>query len=215
MANPQDRTIIIKLNPPAALSGKGLQALLEKRYSCRSFQDKKMPLDNLGDILWATCGKKYDAVTGASRTIPSAGATYPLELFVVVGRDSVENFKEGIYHYLIEEHSLKLILPGDKREELSRACLGQDFIAKAPVTLIISAKFERTTQRYGDRGVKYVYMEAGHACQNTYLALTNLGLGAVEVGAFNDKDVKSAAGLDKDLEPIIVMAMGHPMKWEK
>jgi len=215
MANSENKTIIIQLNPPTALSGNDLQALLEKRYSCRNFQNKKLSLDNLGNILWAACGKKYDSVTQATRTIPSAGATYPLELFVVVGRDSVENFKEGVYHYLIEEHSLKLILTGDKRQELCRACLGQDFITKAPVSLIFSAEFKRTTQRYGDRGARYVYIEAGHACQNTYLAVTNLGLGAVEVGAFDDRDVKSVIDSNKNLQPIIIMSVGYPMKWEK
>jgi SagB-type dehydrogenase family enzyme len=215
MANSEKETIIVKFKPPVSLSGKDLQALLEKRYSCRDFQNKKLSLDNLGDILWATCGKKYDAVTGATRTIPSAGATYPLELFAVVGRDGVESLKEGVYRYLIDEHSLKLVQPGDKREELCRACLSQDFITQAPVSLVISAKFQRTTNRYGERGVRYVYIEAGHGCQNTYLAATNLGLAAVEVGAFNDRDVKSVVGMDKDFQPLVVMAVGYPMKWEK
>jgi SagB-type dehydrogenase family enzyme len=215
MANSENKTIIIQLNPPAALSGNNLQVLLEKRYSCRYFQDKKISLDSLGNILWAACGKKYNSVTGATRTIPSAGATYPLELFVVVGRNSVDRLKESAYQYLIEEHSLKIILTGDRRQELCRACLGQDFITKAPVSLIISAEFKRTRQRYGERGDRYVYIETGHACQNTYLAVTNLGLGAVEVGAFNDRDVKSMINSNKDLQPIIVISMGYPMEWGK
>lgn len=201
----------IRLNP-AHFKEINLNTLLEKRYSCRNFQDKSLTLDDIATMLWATCGKKQDAITQATRTIPSAGATYPLELYLVVGKNSVDKLKEGVYHYLIEEHSLELITEGDTREDLSRACLGQDFIQEAPVSLVITAKFQRTTNHYGTRGQRYVYMEAGHACQNTYLAVTNLGLATVEVGAFVDDSVKQVLNLDKDCVPLSVMPIGYPRK---
>jgi SagB-type dehydrogenase family enzyme len=215
MDNNPNKQRRIRLNPSAALVGQDLKSLLEKRYSCRDFKTKPLSLESLASILWATCGKKHDAVTSASRTIPSAGATFPLELFVVVGIEGVDRLKEGVYHYIIDEHSLELLTEDDIRARLCRACWGQDFIQKAPVSLVIAAQFDRTTGRYGDRGLRYVYMEAGHSCQNAYLAVTNLGLGAVEVGAFDDKAVKSVLSLDKDLEPLIVMALGYPDTWEK
>ncbi len=199
----------IKLNPPN-LKTKNLQELLEKRYSCRKFKDRPLNLNEVATIIWATCGKKYDTITGATRTIPSAGATYPLELYVVIGQNSVEGLKEGIYHYLIGEHALEIIAQGDKRQELASACLGQGFIKEAPLSLVIAAKFQRTTGRYGTRGERYVYTEAGHACQNTYLAVTDLGLGTVEVGAFSDEDVKRVANLDRDCAPLLVLAIGYP-----
>ncbi len=199
----------IKLNP-AQLKDGNLAVLLEKRYSCRNFQHKILKLDDLATILWATCGKKHDSLTRASRTIPSAGATYPLELYVVVGENCVDKLKAGVYHYLIEDHSLQLITEGDRREGLTRACLGQNFIYEAPVSLIITAKFYRTTNHYGLRGQRYVYTEVGHANQNTYLAVTNLGLATVEVGAFDDDSVGSLLNLDKDCDPLSIMPIGYP-----
>lgn len=201
----------IKLNPPQ-LKEENLAALLERRYSCRDFQAKALNLDEIATLLWATCGRKYDSVTGATRTIPSAGATYPLELYVLVGENSTDKLKAGVYHYLIEEHTLEMIREGDKRPDLARACLGQDFIRQAPVSLVIAAKFHRTADHYGTRGERYIYMEAGHACQNTYLAVTNLGLATCEVGAFSDDSVKQLLSLGDDDIPLSVMPIGYPAK---
>jgi SagB-type dehydrogenase family enzyme len=187
-------------------------ALLEKRSSCRDFQDKALSPDDLAQVLWAACGKKLDAVTGATRTIASAGATNPLELYVVVGKNSVLGLKEGLYHYCIDAHALELKNEGDKRQQLAAACLGQHFINSAPVSLIICGQFERTTRRYGDRGKRYVYMEVGHACQNTYLAVTQLGLGTVEVGAFMDEEVCAVLDLEADFVPLSVMPIGYPKR---
>jgi SagB-type dehydrogenase family enzyme len=195
---------------PAHFKEENLRVLLEKRYSCREFQERILNIDDIAAMLWAACGKKHDSVTHATRTAPSAGATYPLELYIVVGRNSVDKLRDGVYYYSIEEHSLQLISEGDKRVELSGACLGQDFINEAPVSLVIAAKFNRTTGHYGTRGERYVYMEAGHASQNTYLAVTNLGLATVEVGAFIDDSVKRVLNLDKDCTPLIVMPVGYP-----
>lgn len=198
----------IKLNSPR-FKETGLKTLLDKRYSCRSFQERILNLDDIATILWATCGKKYDSVTGATRTIPSAGATYPLEVYIVVGKNCVDKLKEGVYHYLIEGHSLELVKGEDRRAELAHACLGQDFVKQAPVSLVIAAKFQRTTTRYGTRGERYVNMEVGHACQNTYLAVTNLGLATVETGAFSDERVTKVLSLERDCAPLIVMPIGY------
>lgn len=199
----------IKLNPPR-FRKEDLKILLEKRYSCRDFQDKILNLDDVASLVWATYGKKKDSVMQTKFTIPSAGATYPLELYIAVGKNCVETLKEGVYRYLTEEHALEFIIEGDKRGDLSGACLGQNFIEQAPISLVIAAKFHRTTDFYGIRGERYVYMEVGHACQNTYLAVTSLGLATVEVGAFVDESVKKVMGLDKDCVPLSVMPIGYP-----
>jgi SagB-type dehydrogenase family enzyme len=204
-----DEDMKIKLNTPR-FKAESFQISLGKRSSCRNFQDKILILDDITSILWAACGKKHDAVTAATRIIPSAGATYPLELYVVVGKASADRLKEGVYHYDIEEHTLGLVATQDRRVELSRACLGQDFIRKAPASIVITAKFHRTTNRYETRGQRYVYIEAGHACQNIYLAAANLGLGTVEVGAFVDGSVSRVLELDKDCLPLCVMPIGYP-----
>jgi SagB-type dehydrogenase family enzyme len=205
----QGQEMKIKLNPPR-LKAENLVSLLEKRASCRIFKKKTLNLDDIATLLWATCGRKYDSITAATRTIPSAGATYPLELYLVVGATSTDKLEAGIYHYLIEEHALKMVQEGDRRDKLARACLGQDFIAEAPVSLVICAKFPRTTHRYGQRGEHYVYMEAGHASQNTYLAATNLGLATCEVGAFSDEGVKQVLELPDDCIPLSVLPVGYP-----
>lgn len=207
-----DKGMKIKLKP-IYFKEENLKSLLEKRYSNRDFQDKPLNLDDVSNILWASGGKKYDSVTAATRTIPSAGATYPLELYLVSGENAVNKLKAGIYRYSVEEHSLELTSEGDKRAQLAGACLGQDFIQNAPVSLVITAKFQRTTQRYGSRGERYVYMEAGHACQNIYLAVTCLGLSTVEVGAFFDDKVSRVLNLDKDYIPLSVMPVGYAKSW--
>jgi SagB-type dehydrogenase family enzyme len=203
-----DNKMKVRLNPPR-FKEVDFKTLLEKRYSCRSFQERSLNLDDIASILWATCGKKYDSLTGATRTIPSAGATYPLEVYIVVGKNSIDKLKEGMYHYLIEEHWLELIKGEDLRTGLTLACLGQDFIKQAPVSLVVAAKPKRTTTRYRGRGDRYINIEVGHACQNAYLAVTNLGMATVEVGAFIDEQVKEVLGLDKDDTPLSVMPIGY------
>lgn len=203
----------LSLNPPRPKDK--LKVIIENRHSCRDFESKTLSLDDITTILWATCGKKQDSTTGATRTIPSAGATYPLELYIVVGKNCIDRLKEGVYHYLIGEHSLELIKEGDIRAELAQACLGQNFIKQAPASLVIVAIFGRTTNRYGKRGERYVYIEAGHASQNAYLMSTNLGLNTVEVGAFDDDYLKRALGLNQHSTPIIVLPIGYGKTWDK
>lgn len=212
-ADPFDKTMRIKLKP-ALLPAQNLQALLEKRASCRSFKGQKIKLDDIAAILWAACGKKFDAQSGASRTIPSAGATHPLELYLVAGTDSVDTLAAGIYHYLIEEHALEsVILEEDRRVQLAHACFDQNFVAQAPVSLVIVAKPSRTASRYGPRADRYISMEAGSAAQNIYLAATAIGLGTVEVGAFNDAQVNDTLSLHRDSLALSVMPIGYAEAW--
>lgn len=196
--------------PPPSLKGKQLGVLLQERISCRNFLDSPLPIVTLSNIMWASCGLQHDTVTGATRTIPSAGATYPIDIYVVVGKKSTNGLNEGVYRYSIEEHALVQVNHKDKRPELAHACLKQQFISKAPVSLIITGKFSKTTGRYGERGERYVYMESGHAAQNIYLAACDAGLGTVEVGAFNDEEVHSVLGLEPGDAPLLVMPLGFP-----
>lgn len=201
----------LKLPPVAISSGKdSLSAALKERHSCRDFTGQKLSIEQVATILWAAFGKSYDAKTGATRTVPSAGATYPLEVYVLVGKDAVYGLSEGFYHYIADEHMLKQKSEEDIRTALSAACLGQGFISEAPVSIVIAAQFRRTTDRYGQRGTRYVYLDAGHTCQNIYLVAQALGLGTVEVGAFSDDKVKKMLGLDGDVEPLIIMPVGYP-----
>jgi SagB-type dehydrogenase family enzyme len=144
----------------------------------------------LGQVLWAAQG-----VTGGTglRTAPSAGGLYPLELYVVAGE--VADFQPGIYQYQVDRHVLALSAAGDHRADLAAATLGQGWVALAPAIIVVAAAYGRTTAKYGDRGVRYVHMEAGHAAQNVCLQATAIGLGCVVVGLFDDREVKRLIGL--------------------
>jgi SagB-type dehydrogenase family enzyme len=141
------------------------------------------------------------------RAAPSAGALYPIELYVVV--NNVRYLQQGLYHYSSRRHALDLVKTDDYRARITRCCLHQDFVGRAAVALVMTAIFHRTTDRYGQRGNRYVYMEAGHISQNIYLQAASLGLGSVAVGAFNDEKLNTLLGVDGQEEmAIYVHAVG-------
>lgn len=185
-----------------------LEEAVAGRRSIRDFISEPISQSQLSQILWATQGKSD--TWGRYRTVPSAGATYPLEIFVVCGQNSIEEIDEGIYHYNIDSHSLTLHHKGDARVELARAALAQAFIYQAPVDIVICAEYERTLRRYGSRGERYVHIEVGHAGQNIYLQAAALGLATVAVGAFNDEQVREVLRLDKQYKPLYIMPIGKP-----
>lgn len=184
----------IKLPTPSFKGNFSVEEALKSRRSVRSYKQEKLSLKELSQILWATDGKTAE---WGGRTAPSAGATYPLEIYVVVG--NVEGLKQGLYHYDIDSHSLEIIKEGDLRVQLSNAALGQSSVRNAPVVIIIAGIFERTTSRYGKRGERYVYMEVGHCGQNLHLQAESLGLGTVMIGAFDDEKVKKVLGIKEDV----------------
>jgi len=198
-----EETSII-LPQPSTDSEVSIEEALSERRSVREYMDEPLTLREVSQILWAAKG--MTAPEKGGRTAPSAGALYPLEVYLVVRR--VDGVKPGVYHYLPEEHKLDRILEGDISIELAQAALGQTFISKAPVNLVFSGVFKRTTKKYGERGVYYVYMEAGHAAQNVYLQVQSLGLGTVTVGAFYDEEVKRLLNLSEEETPLYIMPIG-------
>ncbi len=142
-------------------------------------------------------GKNIDGLTGASRSAPSAGGIYPVEIYLVAGR--VKGLCPGIYRYSWQDHSLHLEKAGDHRVALAVAALNQGFIARAPICLVLTAYYRKTESKYGQRGIlRYVPMDAGHAAQNVCLQAEAPGLGAVPVGAFLDREVEKV--LDRKTE---------------
>ena len=197
------------LPPPVLESSVSVEEALENRRSHRNFEDRALSAEQLSQILWAAYG-----VTDPRgfRTAPSAGALYPLEIFVVVG--SVEGMEVGVYRYVAREHKLIQISELDVREELSDAAWGQSMVREAPVVVVYTAVFSRTTGRYGEeRGRRYVYMEVGHSAQNVYLQVETLGLGTCAVGAFADDICGTLIGLDVDAEEemLYLMPIGYIM----
>jgi SagB-type dehydrogenase family enzyme len=179
------------------------QALL-KRRSVREFRDAPLALDDLGQLLWAAQGI---TLRSGFRTAPSAGALYPLEVYVVAGK--VEELPSGLYHYIAHGHVLRRIADWDKRHALSRAAYDQPSITEAPVILALCAVYERVTGKYGDRGLRYVHMEAGHAAQNVCLQAVSLQLGTVVLGSFDDRSVKEVLNLTGRETPLYLMPVGR------
>lgn len=195
----------IKLPKPRYEGDTSIEEALLKRKSTRNYKGN-LTMEEISQLLWAAQG-----IT-STRTAPSAGATYPLEIYLVVG--DVDDLGKGVYTYLPREHSLIKILDGDIRRELADACLGQAFVEEAAVDIIFAAVYERTTRRYGERGIRYVHMEIGHAAQNVYLQAVSLNLGTVVVGAFYDERVKEIMEIEKMgkmgkiEEPLYIMPVG-------
>jgi len=197
----------IKLPLPRLEGKMSVEEALARRRSRRVFEDYSLTMEQVSQLLWSAQGITEER--RGFRTAPSAGATYPLDIYLVVGKDKVEGLKAGVYHYNLHHHSLIIILEGDKRRELARACLRQRFIEDAPVSLIITAEFSRITNRYGKKGIYYAHMEAGHVGQNVYLQTESLGLGTVVIGAFYEEDVSQALNLPDQHIPLCVMPVGH------
>lgn len=195
----------ISLPEPSKVGDVSLESILSSRRSVRSFKDEPISLDEVSQLLWAAQG-----VTGASgyRTAPSAGALYPLEVYICV--DNVNSLESGIYKYIPEYHELMLVREGYFTGKLSSAALGQTCVECAPINIIITAVFSRTTERYSDRGINYVYIEAGHACQNVLLQASALNLGSVPVGAFRDSEVSQILNLPDEEEPLYIIPVGKP-----
>lgn len=194
------------LPEPKKQSETSIEEALFERRSVREYRGEALNLEEISQLLWAAQG--ITAPERGGRTAPSAGALYPLELYLVA--KEAQGLAAGVYHYLPEGHKLERRLEGDLNLELARAALGQTAVEEAPVTLVFTAVFERTTQKYGQRGRNYVYLEAGHAAQNVYLQVQSLDLGTVVIGAFDDEAVKKCLALSQEEIPLYIMPIGRP-----
>ncbi|MGB6873482.1 MAG: SagB/ThcOx family dehydrogenase [Dehalococcoidia bacterium] len=208
------RQTIIKLPSPHLKGKVSLEETILRRRAVRRYRREPLDLSQLSQILWSAQG-----ITGTRefRAAPSAGATYPLEIFVFVGKQGVidseakqapEELQAGIYHYEADSHSLSLHKPADLRPDLARATLDQEFIIAAPVDIVICALYHRTSYRYGRRGERYVHMEVGHVGENIHLQAVALGLATVEVGAFHDEEVRKVLGVEEQIKPLYIMPLG-------
>ena len=206
---PKKIELKIKLPQPSYKSETSIEEALRRRRSIREYEDKPLTIKHVSQLFWAAQGvTKPDPWlrAGGFKTAPSAGATYPLEIYMVVKEDGVEELEPGIYHYLPKTHEIELIKKGDYSRELMEAALGQEWVGAAPVNMVITAIYERTTRRYGDRGIRYVHMEVGHVGENIYLQCMSLGLGCVVIGAFYDDQVKEILGVDE--APLYIIPIG-------
>jgi len=198
---------VVELPPPRYKGTMSVEEAISKRRSIREYRTEPLLLAQLSQLLWAAQG-----ITGNSggRIVPSAGATYPLEIYVTTGKETVERLKAGIYRYEVNYHSLVLHLESDFRTQLAEAALSQGSVASCIADIIVCAIYSRTIRRYDKRAERYIHMEAGHVGQNVSLEAVSLGLATVMVGAFQDDRLVKVLHLEKHVEPLYIIPVGKP-----
>jgi SagB-type dehydrogenase family enzyme len=195
---------MIRLPEPRFKSPTSIEEALLRRRSIREYEQGMLSLEDLAQLLWAAQGV---TAPGGYRTAPSAGALYPIELYVAVG--NVSGVPAGVYRYDPDAHRLVLGLLGDRRKDIYTAALTQGSIRSAQAVLVFTALYERTTGKYGERGMRYAQLEVGHAAQNVYLQCVSLNLGTVAIGAFSDEGVRKAIGAENGEMPLYIMPIGR------
>lgn len=198
----------IKLAEPVDDKSIYFKDLINKRHTVRDYRDTAVKIEDLSYILWAAYGFKKDG----GRTVPSAGALYPLNIYVACGNLEVkksEIAKRGLYAYEPYKHELVLIKDKDVRTSIARAALSQMWMAQAPCMIVITCEYSRITFKYRERGIRYAHMEVGNVSQNICLAAFNRGLGCGIVGAFYDSDVKAVLGIKDTHEPLLLIPVGY------
>ncbi|MFO8053298.1 MAG: SagB/ThcOx family dehydrogenase [Candidatus Omnitrophota bacterium] len=196
----------IQLPQPEHKGDLSVEEAIFNRQSRRSFKDAPLKLPEISQILWAAGGKNVDTATGPSRTFPSAGGIYPQQFYLSANK--ISGLDQGIYRYSWSKHQLILIKKGNYSQQLSAAALGQQVVTQAPATIIITALYEKTTQKYGQRGEKYVLIDTGFAGENIYLQSESLGLATVAVGAFSEQEVSKILDLETTQTPLLIMPIG-------
>jgi SagB-type dehydrogenase family enzyme len=204
---------IYQLPSPRQEGNVSVEEAIANRRSRRDFSDKPLTSTEISQILWAAYGitkpmEEPAFLRGGLRTAPSAGARYPLNIYLVAG--NITDIPDGLYLYISKNHQLKQIHNRDIRKELASAALDQLMLQEAAADLVFTATYERTTSKYGERGKeRYVPMDIGHAGQNVYLQVEALGLGTCAVGAFTDEEVRKVLKLPEERKPLYIMPLGH------
>jgi len=214
----ESSTELIPLPRPRFDSHFSVEKALKTRQSVREYGEASLSLAEVSQVLWAAQGftrerkeppsrwnPKYEW-PGGLRTAPSAGALYPVEIYLLAGK--VEGLPSGVYKYVPKTHALRKVAEADKKKELCQAALGQPQIEKAPAVILMAAVYERTSYKYGERAERYVHIEVGSIAENIYLQSTALGIGTVLIGAFNDQEVKKVIALPSDESPLAIMPLG-------
>lgn len=190
---------VIELTKPRLKGDVSVEEAIQKRRSVRSYSPKELSAEDISQLLWA-CQGITDQGRGL-RASPSAGALYPLEIYLAKS--------DGLYHYIVDRHALEALSDKDPRPALAEAAYGQRFVAEAGIDIIVCAVYERITAKYGERGIRYTDMEAGHAAENVFLQAVALGLDSVAVGAFGDVAVSKVLGLPAGVKPLYILSVGY------
>lgn len=189
----------INLPEPKIKGTVSVEEAIKVRRSVRRYASKDISLEDVSQLLWA-CQGVTDG-RGQLRASPSAGALYPLEIYIAK--------KDGVFHYIPAGHKLEAVSSEDIRKGLAEAAYGQAPVKEAAIDIIIAAVYERVTSKYGERGIRYTEIEAGHAAQNVFLQAVALGLDSVPIGAFTDAAVSKILKLPKEVKPLYILPVGY------
>jgi len=195
---------LIDLPPPKLKGEMSLEEALSLRRSIRSYSKEALSLEELSQLLWA--GSGVTEPRRGFRTAPSAGALYPIDIYLFVSR--VNGLKEGIYKYLPKEHKLEVVRLEPVLRRVYEAALWQSSIFESAVVFALVAFYDRITWKYGQRGVMYAHIECGHIAQNVLLQATALKLGAVPIGAFREEEIAKIMNLPSGSEVIYLIPVG-------
>ena len=204
---PQFKEAAMKLRPPETDGTVSVERAIKQRRTIRSFTQETLNLNQFSQLLWSAQGITENG--GFKRAAPSAGALYPMDVYAVVGRSSVEQIEAGVYHYEPNGHALSCITKKDVRDSVAKASLSQMWMAPAPLNIVISAEYNRITVKYKERGIRYAMIEAGHIAQNLFLQAEALGLKAAVVGAFHDNELIEILKIPRTHEPLLIMPIGY------
>lgn len=193
----------VKLPEPETKGGPPIWDCLRKRRSVRDYKTQTVSLKELSQILWGSYGVTAKEWGYYLKTAPSAGALYPIEIYVA--SFNVEGLKKGIYHFNPKDMTLIGVFEGDFSGEITSACLGQDFILDSAFTLVLTAIPSRTMGRYRERGVRYILMDLGCIIQNIYLSLTAMNMGGCIIGAFSDSAMNKIMNLNPEKELVLAL----------
>jgi SagB-type dehydrogenase family enzyme len=210
----RDTSPVVDLPPPRLDGAVSVEAALHNRRSIRSYANDPLTLAEVSQLLWAAYGitKTIEGgpafIRGGFRAAPSAGARFPLELYLAAF--NVTGLPPGIYRYQSETHKLVLVSAGDKRAEVSEASFNQTHFETAAAAIVYSAVYERTMEKYGGRGrERYVCMDLGHSAENVYLQAYALNIGTCAIGAFTDLWLRKTFRMTRAEEPLYVMPLGR------
>ena len=183
-----------------------LREAIENRRSIRKYSQSHLTIEELSYLLWSTQGVK-EIIPGAAtfRTVPSAGARHAFETYLLV--NNVKDLQSGIYRFLAIEHKLvEMNTEPNIADQITEACFGQKFVKTSAVTFIWTAVAYRMKWRYGERGYRYMHLDAGHVCQNLYLSAESIDSGVCAIAAFSDDDMNRLMNVNGQEQFVIYIA---------
>jgi SagB-type dehydrogenase family enzyme len=209
--NSMKKNEIVQLPSPALKGGLSVEETISRRRTQRRFSSEALPLHEWGQILWAAQG--ITSTPGSKkRAAPSAGALYPLDIYLILGKNALPPLGTGVYHYLPDSHALQRLSDEDLMRQIAEASLSQYWMSESPGMILITAEYPGITGKYGLRGIRYAHIEVGHVAQNCFLQAESLGLNAGIVGAFEDDTLSAILPIPKGHEPILILPIGRKIK---